>query len=265
MRWSLSRRTASGAASRPRQPLPTPTPPGEDPTYRHLAQLVGFALRHGSREVWDAATALPPPGRGALVVANHVSYVDVLAVGRYLIWSGRWPRYMGKSELWKVWPIGWLGRRCRQIPIERNTVRARDALVHARAALEAGECVAIYPEGGRTHDPDLWPQRGRVGVARLALETGVPVIPVAHWGTHEIMPGRRLRFPRIWPRREIRVMMGDPVPLDDLAGRADDPAATREATDRIMAAVTDLVEGLRGEPRPTDGIWDTRAKRRVHT
>ncbi|WP_232547884.1 lysophospholipid acyltransferase family protein [Propioniciclava soli] len=266
MRSPLSRRRdaaadASGVA-RSREPLRTPTPPGEGPTYRHLGQLVGFVMRLGTREVWDDAAALPPQGEGVLVVANHVSYLDVLAVGRYLIWSGRWPRYLGKAELWNVWPIGWLGRRCRQIPIDRYTSRAKDGLANARAALEAGECVAIYPEGGRTRDPELWPQRGRTGVARLALATGVPVIPVGHWGTHEVMPGRRLTVPRIVPKRKVRVVMGDPVPLDDLIGRQDDAAALREATDRIMEAITALVEDLRREVRPAAGVWDGTKGRR---
>ena len=254
---ALSREAAS---DRSRTPLRTRTPAGEPATYRHLAQVVRVALRLFTREEWDAAAQLPPAGQPVIVAANHVSYVDVVAVGRYLIWSGRWPRYLGKAELWKVFPIGWLGRRCRQIPVERNSVRAKDALVHARAALERGECIVIYPEGGRTHDPDLWPQQGRTGVARLALATGAPVIPVAHWGTHRVMPGRTLTFPR--PGQRIQIVMGDPVPLGDLAGRDEDAAALREATTRIMDAVTTLVEQLRGERRP-GAVWDPRVGARV--
>ncbi|QIK73544.1 1-acyl-sn-glycerol-3-phosphate acyltransferase [Propioniciclava coleopterorum] len=154
-------------------PLTTPTPPGEKPTYRHLGQFVGALMRAAVAEEWDDAASIPATGP-AIVVSNHVSYADVLAVGRYLIWSGRWPRYIGKAELWKIPGIAWLARRCRQIPVERGTDRAKDALVHALAALAQGELVAIYPEGGRTHDPQLWPQRGRTGVARLALATHAP-------------------------------------------------------------------------------------------
>ena len=87
------------------------------------------------------------------------------------------------------------------------------------------------------------------------------MIPTANWGTHLIMPGRRLTWPRLWPRKTIRVVMGDPVPLSDLYGRTD-VEAMRIATDRIMDAVTILVEVLRGETRPA-GVWDPRKGERV--
>lgn len=246
--------------NRSQLPLRTPSAPGEGPVYRRLASFAGRVLRATSKEVWDDAAALPATG-GMLLVSNHVSYADVVAVGRYVIWSGRWPRYLGKAELWKVPVIGWLARSCHQIPVLRNTAQARDALAPAQAALERGECVGIYPEGGRTRDPDLWPQTARTGVARLALATGVPVIPTANWGTHQIMPGRRLTWPRLWPRKTIHVVMGEPVDLADLHGRTD-VEAMRIATERIMDAVTALVEGLRGERRP-DGVWDARREKRV--
>lgn len=245
---------------RSQQPLRTPSAPGEGPVYRRLAKFAGVVLRAMSREVWDDAAALPQHG-GMVLVSNHVSYLDVLAVGRYIIWSGRWPRYLGKAELWKTPVVGWFARKCHQIPVLRNSAQARDALAPAQAALERGECVGIYPEGGRTRDPDLWPMTARTGVARLALATGVPVIPTANWGTHRIMPGRKLTWPRLWPRKTVRVVMGEPVELADLHGRTD-VEAMRIATERIMDAVTGLVEELRGEPRP-GGVWDPRKGERV--
>lgn len=241
-------------------PLRTPPAPGDGPVYTGLAHAVRVLLRSVCEEEWDDAAALPASG-GVIVVSNHVSYLDVLAVGRYLIWSGRWPRYLGKSELWKIPGIAWLARSCRQIPVLRGTAQAKDALAPARAALADGECVGIYPEGGRTRDPDLWPQTARTGAARLALETGVPVIPIANWGTHRVLPGRRLTVPRFWRRHRVRVVMGEPVDLADLYGSTD-PDAAREATERIMAAVTSLVEGLRGERAPT-GVWDPRVGARI--
>ena len=222
----------------------TPPAPGDDRTFRRLAAFAGAVMRLVSREEWDAASQLPTTG-GVLVVSNHVTYVDAVALGRYLIWSGRWPRYLGKSTLWRMPVIGFLARHCHQIPVERGTDRAKDALGPARVALEAGECVAIFPEGGRTRDPDFMPMGARTGAARLALATGVPVVPTAHWGTHDIMPPRRLTVPRLWARHRVRVVMGDPVDLSDLVGRHDDQAAVREASDRIMDAVTALVIDLR--------------------
>ena len=251
---------APPAPNRSESLLETPSAPGDGAVYRRLARLAGWVMRRITDEVWDDAAQLPRTG-GVLIVSNHVSYADVIALGRYLIWSGRWPRYLGKAELWKVPVVGWLATQCGQIPVIRGTHQAKDSLKPARDALERGECVAIYPEGGRTHDPDMWPQSARTGTARLALDTGVPVIPTAHWGTHGIMPGRRLRWPRIWPPTRIEIVMGDPVDLSDLAGRTDTRAA-REATERIMAAVTALVEGLRGEQAPHE-VWDARKGQRV--
>lgn len=244
-------------ANRSRKPLRAPSAPGDGPVYRRLAAFAGFVLRATIDEVWDGAEQLPATG-GVLVVSNHVSYLDVLAVGRYLIWSGRWPRYLGKAELWQTPVVGWFARKCGQIPVLRGTAQAKDSLGPAKAALERGECVGIYPEGGRTRDPDLWPMTARTGVARLALDTGVPVIPTANWGTHLVMPGRKLGIPRIFPRKTVRIVMGDPVDLSDLVGRTDARSA-REATDRIMAAVTALVAGLRDEPEP-DVVWNPQTK-----
>ena len=98
-------------------------------------------------------------------------------------------------------------------------------------------------------------------MARLALATGVPVIPTANWGTHAIMPGRKLTIPRFFPRKEVRVIMGEPVDLAELVGRTD-VEAMRIATERIMDAVTTLVEHLRGQARP-EGVWDPRRGERV--
>lgn len=251
---------ASEVANRSAQALRTPRAPGDGRVYRGLARLVGWALRTISDEEWDDARQLPPTG-GVIVVSNHISYLDVLAVGRYLIWSGRWPRYLGKSELWKVPVVSWFARQCNQIPVVRGTRQAKDSLGHARAALEAGECIGIYPEGGRTQDPLLWPQTARTGVGRLALETGVTVVPTANWGTHEVTPSRGLTWPRMWPRKKVRVVMGDPIDLSDLVGRTD-VAAAREATERIMTSVTALVEGLRGEQAAPE-IWNPQLGRRV--
>lgn len=242
----------------PKSKLRTPKAPGDGAAYPFLGRLVGFVYRNGTKEEWDDAAQLPKEG-GVLVVGNHVSYADVLATGRYLIWHGRWPRYLGKAELWKIPVVSYFAKACGQIPVHRGTAHARDALSSAEAALKRGECVSIYPEGGRTHDPDLWPQTARSGAGRLALATGVPVIPIANWGTHEIMPGKRLTWPRLGAR--IQIKMGDPVDLSDLQGRTDLEAG-HIATDRIMAAVTKLVEELRGEKAP-ELVWDKSQGKRI--
>lgn len=253
--------TAPDAANRSQQRLTTPTPPGESRVYHALAAFAGAVFRTTTREVWDDAATLPATG-GVLVVSNHLSYADPISVGRYLIWSGRWPRFLGKAGLWSVPVVGWLARSTHQIPVLRGTQRASEALEPAHAALAAGECLVIYPEGGRTRDPDQWPMQGHTGAARLALATGVPVVPVTNWGAQDFLPPFRWSLPRVWPRRTLRVRAGERVDLADLAGRADDQEAVREATARIMRAIVHGVEELRGEEAPAD-VWDPRVGRRV--
>ncbi|HVT69705.1 MAG TPA: lysophospholipid acyltransferase family protein, partial [Trebonia sp.] len=109
--------------------------------------------------------------------------------------------------------------------------------------------VIIYPEGTATRDPDLWPMVAKTGVARLALATGAPVIPVAHWGTQEVLPygSKKLNW---WPRKTVRTVAGPPVDLSAWAGQQTSAKALRAATGAIMADVTGLLASLRGEQPP---------------
>src|SRR5699024_853123 len=81
-------------------------------------------------------------------------------------------------------------------------------------------------------------------------------VPIAQWGPQEVL-ARYGKVPHLFPRRIVRVQAGPPVDLDDLYERAAEPAAQREATDRIMAAITAMLAELRGE-QPPDRIYDTR-------
>ena len=222
--------------------------PGDE-TIRLLVKALNVVLAPLSRRDWQGQERIPATG-GVVVVANHISNADPLALGQFLAYSGRWPRFLAKSSLFRPPGVGRLLRRADQIPVERDGRHAVDALAAARSGLAAGRAVVVYPEGTITYDPDLWPIRGRTGAARLALATGCPVVPVGQWGAEEFLRGRRLGLPRFWARPTLRMRVGPPVPLDDLRGREVDTALLREATDRIMAALTALVEELRGEPAP---------------
>jgi 1-acyl-sn-glycerol-3-phosphate acyltransferase len=89
----------------------------------------------------------------------------------------------------------------------------------------------------------------KTGVARLALATGAPVIPVARWGTQDILPYGSTK-PRLWPRRTVRTVAGKPVDLSEWAGKQTSAKALRAATDAIMAEVTALLATLRDEEPP---------------
>jgi len=198
---------------------------------------------------WRDQDKIPARG-GVVLVANHISNVDPLALGQFVAFSGRWPRFLAKESLFRIPVVGPVIRACGQIPVRRGTAAAQDALAEAIDAADQGRAVVVYAEGTITLDPDLWPMRARTGAARIALSTHVPVVPVGQWGAQDVMYGKRIHLPHLLPRKTFRLVAGDPVPLDDLREQPVTAAVLAEATTRIMAAVTALVVELRGEQAP---------------
>lgn len=217
-------------------------------TYRVVAAIVRPALFAMTRRDWQGAEHLPATG-GFVAAGNHFSNFDPLTFAHYLYDNGRAPKILAKSSLFRVPVLGWVLRKTGQIPVERQTAAAGRSLSAAVQQLHAGECVVVFPEGTLTRDPDLWPMVGKTGVARLALESRAPVIPIAQWGAQLILPHYSKRF-RPFPPKPVSVHAGPPVDLDDLYDRPLDAATLREATTRVMDAITVLLEGIRGEQAP---------------
>ncbi len=201
-----------------------------------------------TRRRWFDGEKLPAEG-GCVVVGNHISHLDPLTFAHFVYDHGRLPRYLAKAAVFEVPFVGMVIRRAGQIPVYRLTADASMAFRAAVAAVEAGECVVVYPEGTISRDPDLWPMTGKTGAARIALSTGAPVVPVAQWGANHILAPYAAR-PRLVPRKTISMKAGDPVDLDDLRGRPLTPEVLREATERIMDALTLLLADLRQEQPP---------------
>ena len=220
------------------------------------ASIIKPTLLTATSRTWIDGDKIPATG-GCIVAINHISHVDPLLSAHFVYDHGRIPRYLAKSGLFANRAVGGILTAAGQIPVERlsrNAVGAYDAAV---AAIRAGECIVIYPEGTLTRDPGLWPMKGKTGAARIALATGCPVIPVGQWGAHEVLPPYT-RTPHLVPRKNIVMRAGDPVPLDDLVAQPSGPEATAEATARIMSAITAIVADLRGETAPTER-YDPRA------
>lgn len=196
------------------------------------------------------------PREGAYVLApNHYSEFDPLVVALATWKMGRAPRFMAKESLFRIPVLGWILRSTGMVPVARTSSRAsaKQTLETAEALVEHGRGLIVYPEGTLTRDPDMWPMRGKTGAVRLALEGGIPLIPMAHWGTQEILP--RYGKLSLWPlRRPVRVIVGDPVDLSDFASTSQ-PAALAAATDRLMAEVSRLLSVLRGKPAP-EARWN---------
>jgi len=208
-----------------------------------------------TRRTWSGVENLPRE-RGFVAVSNHLSHIDPFVFAHFLNDAGIVPHFLGKVEVFTIPVIGSILRRAEQIPVYRETGQASDAYRAAVDAIGEGKCVALYPEGTVTREPNLWPMRGKTGAARIALETGCPIIPIAQWGAQEILApyGRR---PSILPRHTMRVRAGAPVDLSDLQDLPVTTEVLAEATERIMAALTHELEGLRGEPAPP-GRFDPR-------
>lgn len=201
-----------------------------------------------TRRRWIDGEKVPADG-GCVLVGNHISHVDPLTFAHFVYDHGRLPRYLAKDSVFRVPFVGMVVRKAGQIPVYRLTADASLAFRAAVEAVNAGECVVVYPEGTISRDPGLWPMTGRTGAARIALSTGAPVIPVAQWGANHILAPYAKR-PHLLPPRTISMKAGDPVVLDDLRGRPLTPEVLREATDRIMDALTVLLAELRGEQPP---------------
>jgi 1-acyl-sn-glycerol-3-phosphate acyltransferase len=211
------------------------------------------------RRDWRGGSNIPATG-GLIVAANHISEIDPLPIAHYLYENGRYPVFLAKSTLFEKRFIARIMRETGQIRVDRGGPRAALSLEAAHIALADGQCVVIYPEGTCTRDPDLWPMAGRTGVARLALATGVPVIPLASWGAHELLPypknerwaGSEGAKPgmHLLPRRNIQIAAGSPVELADYGSQLPTEETLRAATFRIMRAITDLLEQLRDQQAP---------------
>lgn len=239
-----------------RLPLAKANPTPVQPAYRRMARFAGWLLRRLTKQDWDGAAHLPRTG-GVIVVANHISNADPLVLAHYVVWQGRWPRFLAKIEVWSMPIAGWAVRATGQIPVRRGAHDASDSLADAKRALAAGECVVVYPEGTITSAPGGWPMTGRTGAARLALATGAPLVPIGQWGAQKLLGGKKPAWPRLVPKPTMTLRTGARVELSDLAGR-DDPEAVALATDRAMAAITAVVEEIRGESAPVER-FDPRA------
>lgn len=228
---------------------------------RKLEQKRGWSFTFGagvlkptllamSSRTWIDGTKIPARG-GCIVVINHVTHLDPLLSAHFVYDHGRLPRYLAKSSLFTNAALRGFLNATGQIPVERLSRNAVGAFDAAVAAVRAGECIVVYPEGTLTRDPDLWPMKGKTGAARIALETRCPVIPVGQWGAHEILAPYTTR-PHLLPRKHITMKAGDPVELTDLADQPHSAQVITAATDRIMAAITELVADLRGEQAPEE-------------
>ncbi|HEY3503876.1 MAG TPA: lysophospholipid acyltransferase family protein [Actinocatenispora sp.] len=198
--------------------------------------IIGPWLRILWRPKVEGLDNIPPTGP-AILASNHVAFIDSVFLP---LMVHRPIRFMAKSEYFTGKGLkGWLSRvffttiGC--VPVDRKGGRAaRAALDAGKKVLDEGRLWGMYPEGTRSPDGQLY--RGKTGVARLALESGVPVIPCAMVNFHEVQPpGHKL--PRI---KRVHMRIGEPLDFSRYAGMAGDRFVERSVTDEIMYNLMNL-------------------------
>ena len=220
------------------------------PGWRQFSRIILHpGLRLLMKYRWQGKENIPGTG-GIILAPNHLSYADWPTIALFSDgYAHRYPVFMIKSPIFEVKVIGPLMYKFGQLPVYRGRGDAGLVLKQAEQALREGACVIVYPEGTATRDPDLWPMVGRTGAARLALTTGAPVIPIAHWGAQEILPYGSKK-PHLFPRKTVRMAAGPPVDLSAYAGQRLGASTLRAATADIMADITALLAKIRQQAPP---------------
>ncbi|MFC5791745.1 1-acyl-sn-glycerol-3-phosphate acyltransferase [Agromyces tardus] len=178
------------------------------------------------------------PKEGPVILAsNHLSFIDSiflpLVVDRPVVFLAKSEYFTGKGL--KGWATKMFFQATGQLPIDRSGGKASEASLNTGLrVLREGRVLGIYPEGTRSPDGKLY--RGRTGVARMVLEAGVPVVPVAMIGTEEVMP-IGTRIPKV---RRIGIVFGAPLDFSRFEGMEGDRFVLRSVTDELVYDLREL-------------------------
>lgn len=202
--------------------------------FKHV--LLGPGLKVYYHPWVEGAENVPASG-GAILASNHLSFSDSvflpLVLKRKVVFLGKSEYFTGKGVKGAATRAFMQG--VGTIPVHRGGGRASEAALRTGLqVLAGGELLGIYPEGTRSPDGRLY--RGKTGVARLAIEAGVPIIPVAMIGTDVAQPIGQ----KVPSRTEIGVRIGEPIHISAYSGRQEDRDALRDLTDEVMNAIAAL-------------------------
>lgn len=213
-----------------------------EPVFRSLEIAARLAVRAtGTRITFRGLEHLPAPG-GAVIAINHTSYVDFLPAGLAATQRGRRMRFMIKAEMEQVKPVGYLIKHTGTIPVDRRA--GAGAYAAAVDALRRGELVGVYPEATISRSFEL--KEFKTGAARMALDAGVPIIPLIVWGAHRIWTKDH---PKMLGRKKIpvSVAVGAPIVAQGSVAQIDDTLRAE------MSAL--LSEVQQDYPAPAGAYW----------
>ena len=186
---------------------------------------------------WLKGVENVPVSGAAILASNHLSFIDSvflpLVLRRPVVFLAKSEYFTGRG--FKGWLVRQFFLASGQLPIDRSGGKAsEDALFTGINVLSEGKLLGIYPEGTRSPDGRIY--RGRTGIARMALESGVPVIPVAMIDTNKVMP-IGVKMPKV---QRIGVVFGSPLDFSRFAGYENDRFVLRAITDEIMHELVGL-------------------------
>jgi 1-acyl-sn-glycerol-3-phosphate acyltransferase len=186
---------------------------------------------------WLKGVENVPVSGAAILASNHLSFIDSvflpLVLRRPVVFLAKSEYFTGRG--FKGWLVRQFFLASGQLPIDRSGGKAsEDALFTGINVLSEGKLLGIYPEGTRSPDGRMY--RGRTGIARMALESGVPVIPVAMIDTDKVMP-IGAKMPKV---QRIGVVFGSPLDFSRFAGYENDRFVLRAITDEIMHELVGL-------------------------
>ena len=199
--------------------------------YWLLRRILLGPLLHAVFRPWVRGLENVPEDGAAILASNHLSFSDSfflpLVVDRQITFLAKSDYFTGRGVKGRLTAAFFRGAG--QVPIDRTGGQASDAALRTGLrVLHAGDVLGIYPEGTRSPDGRLY--RGKTGVARMALEARVPVVPVAMIGTDKVQPiGRKV--PRIG---RVGIVIGEPLDFSRYDGMAEDRFVLRSITDEIM-------------------------------
>lgn len=213
-----------------------------EPVFRSLEIAAGLVVRAtGTRITFRGLDNLPTTG-GAVVAINHTSYVDFLPAALAATERRRRMRFMIKAEMEQVRPVGYLIKHTGTIPVDRRA--GAGAYSAAVEALRRGELVGVYPEATISRSFEL--KDFKTGAARMALESGVPIIPLIVWGAQRIWTKDH---PKSLGRKKIpvSVAVGEPIWASGSVTQIDDT---------LRAAMSALLEQThQGYAEPAGAYW----------